>query len=104
MYDSIVNEPLPQTRCKFLEVYIDFGAVKVVHSKSSVKREPSLTLRMPLNKSWPTLICMRHIGGQDPSYSECGNASIDWQFWVYEYINELIKDDLKKKIGKARLP
>ena len=31
-------------------------AVKVVHSKSSDKHEPSLTLRVALNKSWHRLI------------------------------------------------
>ena len=35
---------------------IHFGAVKVVHSKSSDKHESSLTLRVALNKSWHRLI------------------------------------------------
>ena len=32
---------------------IDFSAVQVVHFESSVKHEPSLILRVTLNKSWP---------------------------------------------------
>ena len=30
------------------------------------------------------------------------DASIEWQFWVHEYINEQLKPFLK--LGKARLP
>ena len=36
---------------EFFEMYIHFGAVKVVHSKSRDKHESSLTLRVALNKS-----------------------------------------------------
>ena len=46
--------------CKSLttsfEMCIHFGAVKVVHSKSSEKHEPRLILRVALNKSWHRLI------------------------------------------------
>ena len=37
------------------ETCIDFGRVQVVHFESSDKHEPSLTLRLALNKSWPKL-------------------------------------------------
>ena len=40
----------------FSEMCIHFGAVKVVHSKSSDKLESSLTLRVALNNSWHRLI------------------------------------------------
>ena len=50
-------------RCEFFEMCIDFGAVKVVHSKSSDKHESSLTLRVALNKSWHMQIDLRYIGG-----------------------------------------
>ena len=33
------------------EICIHFGAVKIVHFKSSDNREPSLTLRVDLNKT-----------------------------------------------------
>ena len=35
-------------------------------------------------------------------YSQRVDASIEWQFGVHEYINELLKPFLK--LGKARLP
>ena len=37
-------------------VAIDFGTARAVHFESNDKREPSLTLRVSLNKSWPKLI------------------------------------------------
>ena len=40
----------------FLEKWINFGTVQVVHFKCSDKCEPSLTLRVYLNKNWPILI------------------------------------------------
>ena len=33
--------------------------------------------------------------------SQSVDVSIEWQFWIYEYINELLKPDLK--LGKASL-
>ena len=45
-----------QTSCEFLKTCIHFGAVKVVHFKSSDKLESSLSLRVGLNKSWHRLI------------------------------------------------
>ena len=37
-----------------------------------------------------------------PTVSQCVDASIEWQFWIHEYINKLLKADLK--LGKVRLP
>ena len=34
----------------------DFGAVQVVHFESGDKHDPSVTLRVALNKSWSRLI------------------------------------------------
>ena len=48
---------------EFFEMCIHFGAVKVVHSKSSDKHESSLTLRVTLNKSWHVQTDLRYIGG-----------------------------------------
>ena len=45
-----------KTSCEFFKMCTHFGAVKVVHSKSSDKHESSLTLRVALNKSWHRLI------------------------------------------------
>ena len=66
---------------------IHFGAVKVVHSNSSDKRESSLTQSSFEQKL--AQIDLRYIGGWDATYSEQVDASIKWQFWVHEYINEV---------------
>ena len=72
------TRPLPQTSCEFLEMCIHFGAVKVVHSKSSDKRESSLTLRVAVNKSYITQIGLRYIGGYNATYSERVDSSMEW--------------------------
>ena len=33
-------------------------------------------------------------------YSQCINVSIDWQFWVHEYINKLLKANIKIRQSK----
>ena len=86
--------PSRRQAVNFLKCAFDFGAVKIVHSKSSDKHESSLCLRVA-GIDW------RYIGGWDATYSERVDASIEWQFWVHEYINELVKPFLK--LGKARL-
>ena len=57
-----------------------------------VRLTANLTLREKLTQI--TLV--------DATYSEHVDASIEWQFWVHEYINVLLKPFLK--LGKARLP
>ena len=73
---SLVKDPLLQTSGVFFEMCIRFGAVKVIHSKSSDKHESSLTLI----EQELVQIDLRYIGGQDGTYSECVDASIEWLF------------------------
>ena len=46
---------------------------------------------------------LRYIGGWDATYSEHVDASIEWQFWVYECINELLKTFFKIRQSKVAL-
>ena len=66
---------------------IHFGAVKVVHSKSSDKHDDFESSSE--QKLAPT--DLRYIGGLDATYSECVDASIEWQFGGHEYIYEPLK-------------
>ena len=59
-----------------------------------------LTSRVTLNKSWPRL----HIGGKDPTYNEHVDTFIEWQFWVHEYINELLKPIRQSQIDQKETP
>ena len=56
--------------------------MKVVHSKSSDKHAD-------FESSFEQKLDLRYIGGWDATYSERVDASIEWQFWVDEYINKL---------------
>ena len=55
MYAStrLLIGPFHRQTVNFFQMCIHFGAVKIVNSKSSDKHEPSLTLRVALNKSSP---------------------------------------------------
>ena len=55
--------PSRETSCEFFEMCIHFGAVKVVHSKSSDKHESSLTLRVALSEQKLAQTDLRYIGG-----------------------------------------
>ena len=83
-------------QAQVLQLYEPLCTVKVVHSKSIDKLEPSLTLRVALNKKLAQ-VDLKYIGGQDLATSEHVDASIEW---VYEYINEL----LFIKLGKTKCP
>ena len=48
--------PSRRQAVNFFEMCIHFGAVKVVHSRSSDKHESSLTLGVALNKSWHRMV------------------------------------------------
>ena len=73
------------------EIWIVFGAVQVVHFKCSDKHQPSLTLRVALNKNRPLLIWDTLVVRSLPT------VSIEGQFGI---MNTLIS----LKLGKARLP
>ena len=43
------------------------------------------------------------VGIKDATYSECVDASIEWQFWVHEYINKRLKPFFKIRQSKIAL-
>ena len=74
----------------YLPSYGCAAAVQVVHYKSSDKHDFEGGSKQMLAQ-----IDLKHIGDQDPTYSECVDASMEWQFCVHECINCLLKWFLK---------
>jgi len=69
--------------------------VKVVHFKSSDKHEFSLTVNS--SEQLLAYIDLRHVGASHIIYSEHVHISIEWQWGVYEYINEPLKCPIQSK-------